>query len=194
MLDRGAQKMSNGANKFSCETTYSNDAMQISRRWYNWLDFIGILAFVAVFNGVWISNDFLDLLASDKETLLKVFALLFIVIGVSSAYFIFAFLLNKTIITVDQKSIEVRHRPVPWPGNTKIARSEVVGLVIKQKHYLGSSKENTKLSHQILALTRKAEPIKVLTGLKYGRQALHIKQKLEDHLGFERDVDSAGLS
>lgn len=189
MQDRDVQNISTGATKYSCKTTYNNGEMQIFRTWYTLLDFIGILLFAVVFNGLWVGNGFIELLTSDREILLKLFALLFICVGVSAAYFCIASLLNKTIITINQKCIEVRHQPVPWPGNTEIERSKIVKLMVKEKHYWGSSKNKPKMSLQILALTMKAEPLKVLTGLKYRKQAEHIKQEMEACLGFESDAE-----
>lgn len=189
MLKNDAGNKSVGTQEYSCTTTYDSDGMQISRQWYQLFEFIGIVLAAVVFNAVWISNDFLGILTSDRALLLKMFALLFIFIGLGSVYFSLALWLNKTVISVSHESIQVGHGPVPWPGATTIDRSRVTKLVVEAKHHLGSSMQKPKVTQRLYAHTAESEPLKVLTGLKYRRQALHIKQEMDAYLGFENEAE-----
>jgi len=157
MHNKNMQDAGAAVDKFSCRTSYANGGMLISRKWFNTLDFVGVLVLAVVFNGVWIANDFLDILLGDRELLLRLFALLFIGIGIAMVYCCVANLVNTTTIKIDQQSISVKHKPVPWPGNTDIERSIVEKLALEEKHHLGSSKQRPKVSFRILAITANLE-------------------------------------
>ena len=83
-----------------------------------------------VFNGVWISNGFVELVFSDRELLLKMFALLFIILGVGSTYCAIAGWLNSTWISVNDSEIVVEIGPIPWLGNKRVTTNNIGGQYV----------------------------------------------------------------
>ena len=107
--------------ELNCYTDY----MEITRTWFSVFKFIAVLIFGLVFSGVWIGNGFLEVLTSDRDLLLKLFALTFIILGSSLLYYSIAIYFNKTQILVSQDAIEIKHRPIPWLGNKRVEAKNI---------------------------------------------------------------------
>jgi hypothetical protein len=167
-----------------------DDYMQITRTWYSLQLCIGMLMFVFVFNGLWISEDFFGLLASDKPLLLKGFALLFICIGIGAAYFNIALFLNKTEILVSPDAIAIRHHPIPWFGKKIVETKNIKQLFVKEKIW-GYRNNSKKLTYNLLGQTHEGKSFKLITGFPVSNQALYIEQEVEKYLGIENESETA---
>ncbi len=174
------------------EINFHNDYMQITRTWFSVGKFISMLIFVLIFNGVWMSNGFLEILTSDRELLLKLFALVFIIIGAGSVYLSIATFFNKTQILVSLDIIEIKHHPLPWFGNKRVETSNIKQLFVKEK-YRGSSNNNPRLSYNVLGLTKEDKQFNLITGLEFSNQALYIEQEVEKYLGIENEETEGEL-
>ena len=168
----------------SFDINFHDDYMQITRTWFSLSKFLLMLVFVLIFNGVWISNGFLEILTSDRELLLKLFALVFIIIGAALVYYSIATFFNKTQILVSRDVIEIKHHPLPWFGNKRVETNNIKQLFVKEK-YRGSSNNNPRLSYNVLGLTKEDKPFNLLTDLEFSNQALYIEQEVEKYLGIE---------
>jgi hypothetical protein len=166
---------------------------KITRTWYSITIIAPLLIIVSVVNGVWISNDFLEILTSDKPLLIKAFAFLFIVIGLALVYYTIATFFNRTDIFVNRDVIEIRHQPIPWFGNKKVDVNNIKHLYVKTT-YSGSGNYKRNLRFHILAHTNEGDPLKVMTGFQTRNQALYIEQEIENYLGFEYAEEKESLA
>lgn len=172
------------------DINFHDDYMQITRTWFSLGQFLLMIPSVLLFNGVWISNGFLEILTSDRELLLKLFVLVFIILGAALVYYSTATYLNKTQILVSRHAIEIKHHPLPWFGNTRVETSNIKQLFVKEK-YRGSSNNNPRLSYNVLGLTKEDKPFNLISGLEFSNQGLYIEQQVEKYLGTE-DIDVSG--
>ena len=184
MQDHDEIKATSTALPRGFEIEFFDDYMEITRTWFNVFNFVGMLIFILAFNGLWMSSGFLEILMSDREWLLKLFALVFIILGVSSVYLSIATFFNKTQILVSRDTIEIKHRPIPWFGNKRVEINNLKQLFVKEK-YWGSSNNNPKLTYNVHGLTKEDKQFKLITGFKTSNQALYIEQEIEKYLGIE---------
>ncbi|MFK7913672.1 MAG: hypothetical protein AB8B93_07130, partial [Pseudomonadales bacterium] len=166
---------------------HHDDFMQITRTWYNFFYLAGAVLGALAFNAVWLGKDFVGILFSDKPLLLKLFASLFVFIGVVSAYYAIALRLNKTRILVNQDLIAISHRPIPWFGNKQVQAAQLQQLYVKRT-YWGSSNDNPRYTYSLVGLTGDGKKIKLLSGMQSMTQVSYVEQELEKYLGI---VDQA---
>ncbi len=172
------------------EINYFDEYMQITRVWSSPLKIISALIGALLFNGVWITNGFFELLFSDRELLLKLFCLVFIIIGLGSIYMLIATWLNKTQIYVSKNAIEIKHIPMPWFGNKRVETSNLKQLWVK-KISRGSSNGNKRYSYNVVGITSGDKQFTLISGLERHQNAHFIERKVEDYLGIENDENNA---
>jgi len=166
------------------EIEFFDDYMKITKTWFNIFNFIGLLICTLLFNGLWMGSGFLELLTGDREWFLKLFALVFVFLGVGLAYFSIATFSNTTQILVSRDMIEIKHRPIPWFGNKRVDVNNLKQLLVKEKSW-GSSNGSPRLTYNVHGLTKEDKLFKLVTGLETGNQALYIEQEIEKYLGIE---------
>lgn len=169
------------------EINYYDEYMHIIRRWHGFQTF-GLIASMLVFNGVWIANDFWAVLMSDRELLLRLFVLTFILIGVVLPYFVIASWINKTNIYVSKEAIEIKHEPLPWLGNKRVDTHTIKQLFVKEKG--GDSQRITSTNdkrptYSVIGVSDKDEQFDLIKGLSRSNQAFYIEQRIEKYLGIE---------
>lgn len=165
--------------------TYFDDYMQITRKWLGFQTF-GALVGTAVVVFLCIDKGFLDIIVSDREIYFKIFCLLFIAMGLFSAYFTLASALNKTQIYVNKNAIAIQHHPIPWPGNKTIDAKEIQQIYVKT---IETRKDNvTRYHYKVFALTLENQKIKLMSNLQKRQPALFIEKKIEDYIGIEDKV------
>lgn len=163
---------------------YFDDYMQITRKWLGAQTF-GLLVGTLVFNYVWMGNGFVEIIASDRELLLKIFCLAFIAIGAVSAYFTIASAMNKTQVYVNKNSMAIQHHPIPWIGNKTIEVKEIQQIYVKT--VVKTNNQRTYYKYHVLGLTSDNQKIKLVTGLTKYQHAHFIEKKIEDYLGIENE-------
>ena len=171
------------------ELNYFDEYMQITRVWHSFKTFF-VLTGALIFNGVWITNGFFELLFSDRELLLKLFCLVFIVIGLGLIYLTITTWLNKTQIYVSKDAIEIKHKPIPWPGNKRIETSNIKQLFVK-KISRNSSNNRTTYTFNVLGVTSENKQFKLITGLERHQHAHFIERKIEDYLNIENKENNS---
>jgi len=137
-----------------------------------------------VFNAVWIGNGFVAVVLSDRELLLRAFALLFILLGVGLTYSTIAIWFNRTLITVNDSEIDVKIGPIPWLGSKRVPTINIEQLYVKRR-FRGSRDNNPRYTYNVLAEVPGARPLKILSGLNTRSQAQFIEQEIEGYLGIE---------
>ncbi len=162
---------------------FQKDYMHIIRQWLDYR-IIGVLLSAILFNAIWISQDFWSLIMSDRDWLLRLFSLTFIVIGIGTAYFSLALLLNKTHIYTSKKALEIKQRPLPWIGNMRLDVANIKQLFSKRK-IKRSSNRSTSVSYEVHVITTDNKEIKLVSGLAKKEQAWFIENEIEKYLGIE---------
>lgn len=151
----------------------------IIRRWFG-AKYVALLFFCVFWDGflaVWYYIAF----TKDSPLVMKVFPVLHVAVGVGITYAVLAGFLNRTKIRLNPAELEVKHYPVPWPGNRVLQRQELDQLFCEEK--LGANKNTVTYSYDLLALMRDGRRIKLVSSMDTPEQALFLEQKIERHLG-----------
>ncbi len=168
------------------EIKYYDEYMHIIRHWHGFSTFILIISAVVI-NGILIANDFWGLLMSDRELLLRLFALTFIGMGVLMPYVAIANWLNKTHIYVSKDAIEIKHQPIPWFGNKRVETNNIKQLSVEKKGggSQGISSSRNQPKYYVIAHTDNGETFNLIKGLSRSNHAFYIEQRIESYLGIE---------
>jgi len=165
------------------ELNYFDEYMQITRIWHG-LKTFAVLLTALIFNFVWISQGFVEILLSDKELLLKLFCLVFIIAGLGLIYLTIATWLNKTHIYVSKDTIEIKHQPIPWKGNRRIQANNIKQLFVK-KRYRGTRNGSPRYTYKLLGITLDNKQFTLIARLDNSYHAQFIEQKIEKYLGIK---------
>jgi hypothetical protein len=102
-------------------------------------------------------------------------------------YSITAGIFNRTTISVSRDRIQVRHGPLPWPGNSDIGAASIRQVFIKVKP--ARKRIHNAFLHSpydVMASDVSGRPIRLVAGLKLtGFQASFIERQIEDFLGLK---------
>ena len=167
--------------------SYFDEYLQITRMWRNAKEIIAVIIGALLFNGIWITNDFSEILFSDKALLLKLFCLLFIVLGFVSIYRFFTIFFNRTQIYVSQNAIEIKHQPIPWPGGKRVETKHIKQLLVETITRRSTSGDSPNYTYNVLGLTLEGKHVKLITGLSRHEYAHFIEKKIEDYLGIQNN-------
>ena len=111
------------------------------------------------------------------------FGVIHLGVGVGLTWYTLAGFLNTTYINVDSYKIQIRHKPIWWPGKMAVYTQDVKQVYVKQKVQRG--KNGTTYTYEVRALIKagnKDLDLKLLSGLPEPQQGLYIEQELEKHL------------
>lgn len=106
-----------------------------------------------------------------------------VVIGLALVYATLAGLLNHTTINVTSELLTVRHGPVPWWGNRKVAVNEIEGLECRKN--TDPKRQRHSRVYGVHVLTKEGDSVDLITDIDRDR-ALFIKQEVERWLGLGR--------
>jgi hypothetical protein len=154
----------------------------ITRKWFEktWLVFISFVIAWDVFLLWWYIRVFS---ATQLDLLAILFPLLHVLLGASSTYLLLTVFLNTTTINVTSKMISIRHGPLPFWGNKRVASTTLLQLYCKRDEFWHHLQKITTFS--VRAITNDRKNITLLSGLQKAEQALFIEQEVEEFLGIE---------
>ena len=154
--------------------------LEITRRWFS-----PVFLFLAFFCVMW--NGFMlvwhGMALASGAWFMSLFGLLHTAVGVWLLYYTLAGFLNTTTIRVQWDELEVRHGPVPWPGNKTLSARDLEQFYCQEK--INRGKNGVQYAYQVLALRKDHVRETLLTGLSDVDQALYIEQELERFLRIE---------
>jgi hypothetical protein len=104
-----------------------------------------------------------------------------ILVGVAMGYWALAGLLNRTEVRVEPGSVEVRHRPLPWPGNLRVETGGLVQVYCAERVRRTSDPE--RRTYEVAGIRRPGGKVVLLRHLDDLDQALFVEQRIEAHLG-----------
>ncbi len=154
--------------------------LRILRRWFG-AKYFGLLFFCLFWNGfmvVWFS-----IAIKQRIWPMAAFGSLHALVGLGVAYFTLAGVLNTTTITVINGLLQIRHAPVPVPGNRQIKADSLRQLYTKRVVHHG--KNGTSVTYELRAQTSDGRDEKLLGSLDNENQSLFIEQEIEDFLGIQ---------
>lgn len=104
-------------------------------------------------------------------------------LALSLLYLLLAVLLNRTVITVTRKGLDVRHRPLPWLGNRFIPAAEIRQIFVNIQ--LRGLRKRRSVS--LCALTRSGEVTLIGSSMFTGplELLLYYERQIESWLGIE---------
>lgn len=120
--------------------------------------------------------------------LMVLFPICHVAVGVGLTYFTLAGFLNQTRVRIDRDELDVRHGPVPWWGNRRVAVSEIQGVEID-----ATSTENGQQQFSLSLHHTDGRQLVLLASIAI-RQAEYIGYVLAEHLEVplhRNDVGSA---
>jgi hypothetical protein len=157
------------------------DALNITYRWWSAKYFFLLLFCIA-----W--DSFLvfwyGMASHGASWIMIVFPIGHVAVGIGLTYYTIAGFVNRTVITVNLQWLTVTHGPLPWFGNKRIDRNQVIQLYAEEERSQ-SSRGNTSFSYQLNTILRDNTKLKLLAGLPSADVALFVEQSVEEYLHIE---------
>lgn len=110
------------------------------------------------------------------------FPVIHLAIGVGLTYFVISTFVNRTSLLVALGQLEIKHGPLPWPGNCVINVVDIEQFFCVEKF---GSRKSRQSSFELHVLLRSGEKKKLLSAITEEEFALFLEQTLETHLGIE---------
>jgi hypothetical protein len=152
-------------------------SFEIRRRWFSPV-FVFLVFFCLFWNGFMIVWHGIAL--SQGLWPMSCFGLLHTAVGIALLYFTVAGFVNTTVVRVERGMIEVRHGPLPWPGNKSLEAHDVEQLYCREQ--VNGNKNRSQCTYEVRVLRQGNVRDTLVKGLTDPDQALYIEQELERHL------------
>ncbi len=169
-----------------------SDRLAVRWRWFQWSDLF-LLFFAIAWDSFLIGWYSMTTVMGDApgpmKLIMMVFPLAHVAVGVGVTYRALAGLLNTTSVQVADRTLSVRHFPLPWWPAPKIPVDSLEQLYVSKKVKHG--KNTATVTYELRAVTRDHHGRKLLGGLQSLDQALWLEQEIELLLGI-RDRPVAG--
>jgi len=111
-----------------------------------------------------------------------IFPLLHVAVGVGMLYYTICLFVNRTDISLENGTLEVRHGPLPWRGNRKLSQTAIAQLFVAKR--LSYSRKNGTSEHFDLMVL---DPEQIITPLLKDMPTLehakYVEQWVEQKLG-----------
>ena len=151
-------------------------------RWFSYA-YIFLAFFCVIWNGflvMWYSVAFTVGPPFPINLLFVLFPLIHVGVGVVLTWTTLCGFVNRTVITVQQGELSVRHLPLPWPGNITLQTSEIEQFCVRKKVRRGSDSETITWDLDVIQTGGTKQTL--MRGLDTEEMALSIEQALEKHL------------
>ncbi len=100
------------------------------------------------------------------------------------AYVFYALSINRTVVSVDDKALQVRYWPLPWFGGCTLETSELRHLYVKETENLLPTWHIDKPVFTVMAVLEDLREVRIVTTAD-PNSALYIKYRLETAVGLE---------
>jgi len=108
------------------------------------------------------------------------FPIAHVAVGVGLTWYTLCGFLNRTVVTVRNHELTVRHEPLPWPGHLTLDAGEIRQFFVREK--VSHGKNGTSVTYDVEVVESAGTSRKLVTGLDSAELALAIEQGLEQHL------------
>ena len=116
------------------------------------------------------------------RTMMLLFPLLHVGVGIGLTYSTLAGLINRTRLEVRSGKITVRHGPVPWRGNVDISTGRIDQLYVQRGKRMRRRGGGV---FKVSAMLDDRSEIVLLRGLDTLAQAIFVEKRLEQRLGID---------
>lgn len=156
--------------------------MKITRRWFSPVLFF-LIPVCLFWNGFIVVFGFGSFLAADQGGggAFSLCLLPHLAAGLFLAYFALASVINVTEVKINPAEFSVRHGPLPWLGNKRLAASDITQVYCKER--VSRGRRSTSVTYEVDAVTPANTTEKLLTGLNEPEEALFLEQEIERFLG-----------
>ena len=146
---------------------------------YSWFKVKYLIAVIVtpLFGYFMIKSDYIS--GNFQEFTIPVIILLLAALVIT--YYSVAKLLNTTKIRVSNKSISVKHGPVPFSRNVFLTKEQVTQLYVTQ-HRIGHRYYLYATTYQVNVILSNKDVITLVKGLHSAEQGRFIEHKIEDFL------------
>ena len=179
------------------EVQYRDNYITIKQ---NWFDIRNTeMLFHIIFGFIWFTGVFLALIhvIIEGDFIRVLFLIPFLLIGIFWLYDSITKIINKTFITVNNKAIIVRNKPIPTNNfDLRLIKLETIFSQIKteKSKHPNTNEEKTNYYYQIYAQTSNNTNKKVIE-TNNREQMLFIKKKtLEEYLNIKDDTQEGEIS
>lgn len=161
--------------------TDTDGGLRIERRWFSPKHI-----FFAVFSVIWWG--FLVVwygitLSTGAPLIFSLFPLIHVAAGVFVAYMALTGFVNRTLFTVQDGVLTVKHGPLPWPGNRSITTADIQQLYCEERRHNG--KNGPSYTYRLSAVLRGGTSLVVLDGLDTPDIPRFVEERVERmlHIG-----------
>lgn len=162
------------------ELTRTNYELAVSYRWRNPVAYFLIFfclfwdGFLVMWYGIGLTS------GGGMPAMFFLFPLIHVAVGVGLTYYTICLFVNKTLIRADQRTLSVKHSPLPWPrGNKEMAVRDIQQLFVQEK--------TGNKGHKYHILSAQLKSGKILTLLPNvsatPEELLQLERSIEDYLG-----------
>jgi hypothetical protein len=110
-----------------------------------------------------------------------------VIAGLVMTYLALAGFLNRTTIRLTPDELVIRHGPLPFPGNVRLAADDIAQIRCDEQ--VAESKNGTSRSYRLIARRKSGEPeVRLLSLLHDPDQAYFLQEILRDRLGLARST------
>lgn len=168
----------------SIQVEDENGRQQLTRRW-----FTPIFLFLVLFCIAW--DSFLVFwytmaLTGNAPWLMIVFPVVHLAVGIGMTYYTLAGLVNTTVVAIEDGQMEVRHGPLPWLGNRRLAAGDIRQLFCDEsQNWNRRNSWGSPVTYNVNVVLADGQQCKLLSGLDDKGQALFYEQQLEAWLGIK---------
>jgi hypothetical protein len=143
-------------------------------RWFGrrYLDLLFVILSWNVFMVVWYR-----VVVARGQWSLEAFVALCGAVNAGLLYGLAAGLVNSTSIRAWRGRLEVRHGPLPWPGNRVLPPQQIGGLYTRER--VARSKFGTRITYEVRAELREGKDVRLVGGMPREEQARFVQQQIE---------------
>jgi hypothetical protein len=173
----------------------TGDQLILTLRWFTPKTLF--IAFFALFwNGflvVWYTMGLAGLASGETGMIIMLlFPVLHVIAGAYLAYTAITGFVNATTVTVSRRGVDVRHGPLPWPGNKTLSTEDIAQLYVSPRQV--SSKNSTQTVYDVTAVGPDNLEVVLVKGIENDNAALFMERRIETWLGIEdREVPGQHL-
>jgi hypothetical protein len=133
-------------------------------------------------------------MAGQASVLFLIFPIAHVAVGVGLTYYTACLFFNKTFIVVDDKTLKIKHAPLPWTGNMEIDAADIEQLYVKEKTI--NNKNGTSHVYELRGVLKNQDDVTLVSEKQLGLssdagKARMLERKIEMFLGI-RDFSVEG--
>ena len=161
-----------------------NGYILLVRKWFAWSHLFMLFVLLSGLGVGWfVFSNYTGDINGLSESLIQLLPWLFLLFNIAFIYPVLAKVVNKTHIFVSKDAIEIKHLPLPWPGNKRIEKRNIKQLYGKEE--IRNHNRGVHISYEVHIISTDDRDLTLLKGLKTSSQALYLEQEIEKYLGIK---------